>query len=120
MELKNELLTQNYTKIYHEDKFRYNAPHNFIIGLADTPDDCISPICDIHFQEGPVKESGVNGVMGEDLIAIVLCRLEHFQKCEFACRENAMAITKLQEALMWLRKRTMAREMRGVEGTNKL
>lgn len=23
MELKNELLTQNYTKIYHEDKFRY-------------------------------------------------------------------------------------------------
>ena len=31
-----------------------------------------------------------------------------------------MAITKLEEALMWLRKRTMGRENRGVEGTNKV
>lgn len=72
----------------------------------------------MHFQEGPIKENGVNGVCNEDLIAMVICRLEHFQKSEYSCRENAVAITKLEEALLWLRKRTMGREQRGVEGTS--
>ena len=55
--------------------------------------------------------------MNEDLIVMVIDRLESFQDSEFKCRENAVAITKLQEALMWLRKRTEDREARGVEGT---
>ena len=45
-------------------------------------------------------------------------RLKCFQNSEFSCNENAMAIIKLEEALMWLRKRTMDREARGVEGTH--
>lgn len=73
---------------------------------------------EVHFQEGPIKENGVNGVCNEDLIAMVICRLEHFNQSEFRCRENSMAITKLEEALLWLRKRTMGREQRGVEGTH--
>jgi hypothetical protein len=60
---------------------------------------------------------GVNGVFNQDLIGMVICRLEHFQNSDFKCRENAMAITKLEEALMWLRKRTVNREKRGVLGT---
>jgi hypothetical protein len=51
---------------------------------------------------------------------MVIARLEHFQKSEFQCRENALAITKLEEALLWLRKRTMGREKKGIEGTNKV
>ena len=31
-----------------------------------------------------------------------------------------MAITKIQEALMWLRKRTNKRQMQGILGTDKL
>ena len=54
----------------------------------------------------------------EVLIALVITRLEHSQKSEFSCRENAVAITQLEEALLWLRKRTMGRERRGVEGTH--
>ena len=46
-----------------------------------------------------------------------LCYI-HFQDSEFECRENAVAITKLEEALLWLRKRTIGREKRGVEGTH--
>ena len=38
---------------------------------------------------------------------------------KFPCRENAMAITKLDEALMWLEARTKNRITRGVEGTSK-
>lgn len=49
---------------------------------------------------------------------MVIRRLQGFQDSPFSCRENAMAITKLEEALLWLRKRTMGRENRGVVGTN--
>lgn len=72
----------------------------------------------VSFQNGPIKEFGVNGCHNEDLIAIVIDRLEHFQKGEFSCRENALALTKLEEAMHWLRHRTNARIARGVEGTN--
>ena len=72
----------------------------------------------MNFQNGPIKEAGVNGVMNEDLIAIVIDRMQGFQNGDFKCRENALALTKLEEALMWLRKRTQDREDRGVEGTS--
>ena len=72
----------------------------------------------VNFQNGPIKESGVNGVMNEDLIAIVIDRMQGFQAGNYSCRENAVALTKLEEALMWLRKRTQDREDRGVEGTS--
>lgn len=42
------------------------------------------------------------------------------QDSAYKCRENAIAITKLEEALLWLRKRTMNRERRGVEGTSRV
>ncbi len=114
-ELKMDLLTSKYTKVLVEEEYQYNAPHNFAVVRANDYEDCL---CKIHFQEGPIKECGVNGVCNEDLINMVLCRLEHFQNSEFRCRENALAATALEEALLWLRKRTMAREARGVEGTH--
>jgi hypothetical protein len=70
----------------------------------------------VSFQNGPILEKGVNGVMNEDLLAIVIDRLEGFQSGDYKCRENAIALTKCQEALMWLEKRTFDREARGVEG----
>lgn len=72
----------------------------------------------IHFQNGPVKEEGVNGCHNEDLIMVVLDRLRGAQAGDYSCRENALAITKLEEALLWLNYRTNARIHRGVEGTS--
>ena len=72
----------------------------------------------ISFQNGPIQEAGVNGVSNEALLAIVEDRLLGFQSGQFACRENAVALTKIQEAMMWLQKRTLDRVRRGVEGTN--
>lgn len=115
-ELKMDLLTNKYTKVLQEEEFSYNAPHRFSVVKADSGE----PLAEIHFQEGPILECGVNGVCNEDLINMVICRLEHFQNSEFRCRENALAITALEEALLWLRKRTMSRENRGVEGTHKV
>lgn len=72
----------------------------------------------ICFQQGPIKEFGVNGVTQEVLLGIVIDRLRSFQAGPFSCRENAIALTHLEEALMWLQRRTVARIKRGVEGTN--
>lgn len=146
--LIRDLLTSKYTKVEVEEKYQYNAPHRYVVKKANADmscgnqtcpfaycpypkesqaKDCVEHIqagddsdilCEIHFQEGPIKECGVNGVCNEDLINMVIDRLEHFQNSEFKCRENALAITNLEEALLWLRKRTMGREQRGVEGTH--
>lgn len=89
-----------------------------IVFSVSTTEEPSVVLAEIHFQKNPIKECGVNGVNNEDLIAMVICRLEHFQQSEFRCRENAVAITKLEESLLWLRKRTMGREKRGVEGTH--
>lgn len=78
-----------------------------------------SPVFDILFQNGPIGEAGVNGITQEVLLAIVADRLRSFQAGRFACRENAVALTKIEEAQMWLNKRTMDRMRRGVEGTHK-
>lgn len=121
--LKHDLLTNKYTEVFHENEedMKYNAPHHFIVqSVQRCSTDEIAELGNIHFQEGPIKECGVNGVNNEDLIAMIICRLEHFQKSEFACRENALAITKLEESLLWLRKRTMGRERRNVEGTHEV
>ncbi len=78
---------------------------------------------EIHWQDGPLGAQGdarrtPNGAFVEDVIAAALGRLEFYQVGAFKCRENALAITKLQEALHWLRHRTADRLARGVEGTH--
>jgi len=76
--------------------------------------------CCIEFQNGPILEAGVNGISQEALLAIVEDRLLGFQSGPYACRDNAVALTKIQEAMMWLQKRTRERMARGVEGTHKV
>lgn len=78
----------------------------------------INAVCRIKFQEGPIQEVGINGISNEALLAVVEHRLQGFQSGDFACRENALALTKIQEAVMWLHKRTRDRMARGVEGTH--
>lgn len=76
------------------------------------------PFAHVHFQDGPIKEAGINGCHNEDLLTIVIDRLQGFQSSEYKCRENAIALTKIEEALLWLNKRSRNREARGVEGTH--
>lgn len=99
-----------------------NACHQYMIALPDwtrNPDGSEAKgIWDIQFQNGPIQEAGVNGISNEALLAIVEDRLAGFQSGEYACRENALALTKIQEAMLWLQKRTRDRVARGVEGTS--
>jgi hypothetical protein len=59
-----------------------------------------------------------DGTTNEEVIRMLLDRMNSLQ-AKFPCRENACAITKLDEALMWLEKRTRDRIARGVEGQHK-
>jgi hypothetical protein len=72
----------------------------------------------ILFQNGPIAEAGVNGLTQEALLAIVADRLRSFQAGPYACRENSLALTKIEEAQHWLHHRTLQRMQRGVEGTH--
>lgn len=74
----------------------------------------------ILFQNGPIKEAGVNGLSHEALLAILIDRMRCYQSGPFKCRENAIALTHLEDALMWIQKRTRDRLARGVEGTHKV
>ncbi len=78
----------------------------------------------ITWQNGPLgrPEDGTrkepNGAFVEGVIAAALDRLEYYQASKFKCRENALAITKLEEALHWLDSRTQKREAAKIEGTH--
>lgn len=75
--------------------------------------------CNIEFQNGPIKEFGVNGITQEALLAIVMDRLRAFQAGPFACDANAAALIHCTSPLSLLQARTRARIARGVEGTHK-
>jgi len=75
---------------------------------------------EIQFQNGARKESNsIHGVLDTDLLEIVRDRLKGFQGGNFATRENAIAITHIEEALLWLNKRVEDRIERNVLGSDK-
>jgi len=129
--LINEFLTDNYTTISHEDtdKFEFNAPHLFIVepSLKHIQNseqfenvEIIPPVSVVKFQKGPIKENGVNGVANEDLISMVVKRLQCFQESPYKCDENEQAIKHLEDCLKVLRIRTDKRVDREVEGTSEI
>lgn len=71
----------------------------------------------IKFQCGPVAEHGVNGTSIENVIALLIRRLEGYQEGPLECRENTDALWHLRKAEEVLEDRTKARMVKGVEGT---
>lgn len=98
------------------------ANHDYLIKLW-RPDAAASPpmqligVWPIHFQNGAVPEAGFNGITCEALLAIIIDRLQGFSSGELRNRETSIALTKCEEAMLWLQKRTRDRIARGVEGT---
>jgi hypothetical protein len=76
----------------------------------------------IDWQNGPLgrgeDRKEPNGAFVETVIDAALQRIQYYQNSKFKCRENALAITKLEEALHWLNARTARREHQKVEGTH--
>lgn len=75
----------------------------------------------IAFQHGGRNlEDSISGITNEDLLEIVRDRLIGFQESAYACRENEAALNHIEEALMWMNRRTEDRFEQGVLGTNKI
>jgi hypothetical protein len=100
-----------------DDRGQGNMSHVYRIGIAG---ETCGEVEHIRFQNGPIKEVGVNGLTNEALLAIVIDRLEGAQAGPYACDENGDALSYLKNALERLEARTKAREARGVEGTHKV
>lgn len=133
-QLKGAFYTNEHTVVLceNDEDMYYGAPHHFVVldkdvaakmfpmgaGLAEATLADVRPaalVC-VDMQEGPLSETGLNGTFNEDLLIMVIERLNAFQQGKFACRENACAKTHFEEGLMWLRRRTEERRTRGVLG----
>lgn len=72
----------------------------------------------INFQHGPRNDpQSTQGVLDCDLLEIVRDRLRAFQSGDMPSRETALALTHIEEALMWMNRRVEDRLDRGVLGT---
>lgn len=78
------------------------------------------PQFSLEFCKGNAKDElqfRQTGLFTETLIQACKQYLEGVNVGELATRETAMAITKLDEALMWINKRAEDRKLREVQGT---
>lgn len=90
-----------------------NAYHDYNIVGSDG-----FSVAYINFQKGPRNDpNSRTGVLDVDLLEIVRDRLSCFQKGDMPTRETALALTHVEEALLWLNKRTEDRAERNVLGT---
>ena len=72
----------------------------------------------VQMQYGGRNAAGsISGAVDADLLEIVRDRLRDFQAGPYSCRENACALTHIEEALMWLNRRVEDRITRGVQET---
>ena len=74
----------------------------------------------ISFHHGPAIEGGRLGTTMRSVLGAIAQRLRNFQEGEFKCRENAIAITKIEEAIHRLDDRENDRADRGVEGKDEV
>ena len=119
---------QNQYKMRHVTKalikFKEQNPEvenveSYIKLLNEDDEKGIPPIVKFYIQSDPISEVGVNGVQALDMLKYVKCLFESLNDA-FPCRENALTITKIEEAIHWQDARTKDRQRRNVEGQNKL
>lgn len=95
------------------------AYHDYVVSFGGSQEDGGKGETRILFQCGPRKDPEARaGVCNSDLLEIVRDQLRAFQAGQYACRENACALTHVEEALMWLTRRAEDRAERNVLGTN--
>lgn len=94
--------------------------NKFYIELENTDDvKGVAPVVKFTIQSDPIGEVGVNGCQALDMLEYTKCLFKSLNDA-FPCRENALTITKIEEAIHWQEARTKDRLQRKVEGQNKV
>lgn len=100
--------------VYVNDEVKFSGHHEYEVCRKDTGEILLK----VQYQEGArLDPNSIPGILDLDLMYMIRDRIQTFQKGEFACRENALVLTKIEEAIMWAEKRVKDREERGVLGT---
>lgn len=104
-------------KVYAVDeKGNGGANHKYVIISDSSIKNYTETV--IQFQDGPRKDdNSTHGILDTDLLEIVRDRLKGFQSGPYSTRENACALTHIEEALMWMNRRVEDRIERNVLGT---
>jgi len=90
-----------------------NASHTYRLNIEGGAESVIV------FQHGPRNETGSTaGVTDQAVLSVLIDRMKCFNAGPYGCRENALALTKMEEALHWMRARAEERRSRGVLGKN--
>ena len=87
------------------------ASHHYVVSLEG------AQLARMQFWHGPRHEPGSQpGILDAVLLAIVIDRMRCFNEGPLRARENALVLTKSEEALHWLKHRADERARRGVLG----
>jgi len=102
---------------HHKYEF-FSVPEGYVVTTAADAFLKTTPVAQIQFQRGPFDAPGSTpGTLSAAVLAALIDHHQGFQSGPLASRENALVITKLQEALFWMRERADERARRGVLGT---
>lgn len=96
---------------------RDGSSHNYNLAVTNQNNECLVSAL-LAFQQGPKNDPDhVPGFTDAALLAVLIDRYRGFQKGPFACRENAIVLTHLETAALWIKERANDRAARGVMGT---
>ena len=104
----------NGVQVFHSEALRFGHYYLIVFRRKDGDEDHNY----LTFQQGAVKEVGMNGLTSEALLQILIHRTECLD-VEFPCKENTTAIRAMTDALNAFNERTENRMKRGVEGQSK-
>jgi len=119
--LKDKVIVGDTVCIMRDDNY-----HTYHLNPSPEPDKVIDNYSEgcqtIRFQNGPIKEVGVNGITEASVIKVLIDRYEYFQSMEngrFKTKENECVLDNLFCCLCKINQRSLDREKREVEGYNK-
>lgn len=110
-------MLQKIDQVHDSDKFGRPAGGR-TVGIGFKIDWQNGPLAVEATEDHPAGRLDPTGAFVEGVIQAAIGRIQYYQSTEFRCRENALAITHLEEALHWCQHRTADREARGVEGSH--
>lgn len=107
-------------RITADEADKSGASHLYTVDYMNEDGSVSIPnVASVQFQKGPRFEDGsVPGITEAVNYAILVDRLEGFQRGPFACDANAKQVELLKEALSLTKNRASERAERGVLGKN--
>lgn len=102
--------------VTHLKSEKVPAGHVYDVDVLDNSESELRTLAAIRFQNGPIRDVGINGITNEDLLVILIHRTETVNE-QFPCEENEAAIEFMRNALDAFNARVANRKARGVADT---